>query len=177
MPAVKVHQLMYTDGPLYIGGAQLCPDDLWRPKGVLCQPSLIYARTSYHRPTEMGTLAGNSIQNAPLDIKYEREHGLVHTSPILPSPSKDLFVLSDEERKLVRKLDMRVMLTLAIIYLFACEYRILTIIDSFVQPCTQIWIGQISAMQGYKAFRKMFLEGIQPGICLTGRTRRFSWPT
>ena len=82
----------------------------------------------------MGT--DDNVQNAPLDIKYEGEHGLVHTSPILPSPSKDLFVLSDEERKLVRKLDMRVMLTLAIIYLFACEYRILTIIDSFVQPCS-----------------------------------------
>ena len=82
----------------------------------------------------MGT--DDNVQNAPLDIKYEGEHGLVHTSPTLPSPSKDLFIPSDEEKRLVRKLDMRVMLTLAVIYLFACEFYIFTTIDSFFKICS-----------------------------------------
>lgn len=77
-----------------------------------------------------------NIQNTSLDVKYEGEDGPVHTSPILSPPSKEPFVSSEEEKRLVRKLDMHVMLTLAIIYLFACKSYVFTIRDPSNKSCS-----------------------------------------
>lgn len=87
------------------------------------------------------------------------------------------FVMSDEEKRLVRKLDIRIMPIACILYLFACKSGVTTTVMDALTVYVQSWTGRIWATLGCRGFRRTSLEEIRRATFLTGQTPRSSSPT
>lgn len=92
-------------------------------------------------------------------------------------PALDKITVNDEEKRLVRKLDMRIIPTISIIYLFACKSGNVLQNDKYLTPLLKTWTGQTWATLDYKGSRKTSSAEIQQGISSTGRTQLSSSPT
>jgi hypothetical protein len=92
------------------------------------------------------------------------------------SDIRPFFETPTEEKRLVRKLDRRILPIMCLLYLFACGShlsrcgRILIAITWM-----QTWTGRALAMRVCKVYQKMFSEAIRQDIYLTGLTLHFSF--
>lgn len=117
-------------------------------------------------------MANTEYRDDDQDFK-DAEKATVEGRPVsvvesLPEPSP-------EERRLVRKLDKRILPVACILYLFACECQDCILYAYNADRHAQILIGRIWGMPGYKACHKMRLAAIPLVTSLTGSTRHSSF--
>lgn len=100
----------------------------------------------------------------PMSGEMEKGPESVSTHSALP-----IIIDSPEERRLVRKLDGRIMPIACVLYLFACECRLSVSIKWILaEPPQQILIERIWAMLVFRDCPKIHYMEIPQAYCLTG---------
>jgi hypothetical protein len=93
------------------------------------------------RDTELTKYASEKLDSEPVDGSDDQQK--------VPLTEEDL----EEERKLVRKLDLRILPIACLLYLFACKLQIPKLQAQCAHaPLAQTWTAQIWAMHGCRVF-------------------------
>jgi hypothetical protein len=81
-----------------------------------------------------------------------------------------------EERKLVRKLDRRILPIACLLYLFACVFSFCYfLVIPRLTDMAKIWTGPTWAMLVFKAYPRILYTGTLLAIYSTGSIQRFSF--
>jgi len=130
--------------------------------------------TTDHAPVSSDSLCGPTMTaDEPSTSAYPYDLARSEESE---SDIRPFFEISTEEKRLVRKLDARILPIVCLLYLFACKSHLspcMRVLITYVSM--QIWTGRILAMRACKVYRRMLSEATRQEIYSTGSTLHFSF--
>jgi hypothetical protein len=130
---------------------------------LACTPVSILPTMSNDAENNAGYEKGQDVQ---LETAFDKPSAL-------DKPSDALQTI--EEKKLVRKLDRRILPIACFLYLFACMFFFLLTVIPRLTDMAKIWTGPTWAMLVFKVYPRILYTGTLLAICLIGSIQHFSF--